>query len=255
VKNINLKGTGLIGAVVIFFLLLFVYTKLFGPIPFTVHNINTLNNTPFEAHGIGKASAAPDKAMINLGVTESGTTVLEAQDKTNKAVSNILNGLEELGVEEKDIKTTNYSVRPEYSELGRTQTVSGYVVTQNIEVKVPIDQANKAVDTATTNGANLVGSISFVLDDETLEKLRNEAREEAVENAKASAEGLAKAAGISLGKIINVQESFDGGGPVPMMRAESMTIDIDDGEQIAPTTITPGESNVEVSVKLTYQTN
>lgn len=254
-KDLNLRVSGLVAAVVVFFILLFVYTKLFGPIPFTVNNINTLNNTPFEASGTGKASAAPDKAQINLGVTQQGTTVLEAQDKTNQAVEGILDGLTELGVEEKDIKTKNYSVNPEYSGELRTQQVTGYVVTQNIEVKVPIDQANQAVDSATKNGANLVGGISFTFDDETLEKLRNEARTEAVDNAKKSAEGLANAAGIRLGKIINVQESMGGGGPMPLMRAQNLAMDTAAEEEIAPTQISPGEGNVEVTVTLTYQTD
>jgi len=234
-------------------LLLFLFTKIAGPIPFTVNNINTLNNTPFEAHGTGKASAAPDMAQVNLGVTQQRTTVLEAQDKTNQAVDGILDGLKNLGVDDKDIITTNYSVRPEYSGETRTQQITGYVVTQNIEVKVPIDQANQAVDVATKNGANLVGEITFTFDDETLEKLQNEARMEAVNNAKKSAEGLAKAAGISLGKVINVQESMGGGGPVPVMRAESMTLD-SAVDEVAPTQISPGEGNVEVFVTLIYQT-
>jgi uncharacterized protein YggE len=255
-RNISMRGLELIGAVVVFFLLLLVYTKVFGPIPFTVNNINTLNSTPFEVTGNGKASAAPDTAVVNLGVTESGTTVAEAQAKTNKSAENIINGLKELGIEEKDIKTINYSVRPNYSnrlpsEIDSEQ-ITGYTVTQNFEVKAPIDKANEVVDSATSNGANLVGGIAFTLDDEKMEELKDTARKEAVDMAKRSAEGLANAAGIKLGNIINVQENY-GGGPVPMYR-EAVAIDSAVGEEVPPTNITPGETNVEVTVTLTYQT-
>lgn len=255
-KNFSIRGLELIGAVVVFFILLLVYTKVFGPIPFTVNNINTLNSTPFEVSGTGKASAAPDTAVINIGVTQTGTTVAEAQTKTNEAAENIINGLKEVGVEEGKIKTTNYSVNPNYSELtvpapDRGQ-VSGYTVTQNLEVETPIDKANAAVDSATANGANLVGGISFTLDDKKMEEMKNEARAEAVNNAKRSAEGLANAAGIKLGNIINVQENY-GGGPVPVFR-EAVAMDSAVGEAVPPTNITPGESNVEVTVTLTYQT-
>lgn len=255
-KNFSIRGLELIGAVVVFFLLLLVYTKAFGPIPFTVNNINTLNSTPFQVSGTGKASAAPDIAVINIGVTETAATVAEAQAKTNEAAEKIINGLKEVGVEENKIKTINYSVNPNYSEralpIPDGGQISSYTVTQNLEVETPIDKANAAVDSATSNGANQVGGISFTLDDKKMEELKNTARKEAVEMAKATAEGLASAAGIKLGNIINVQENY-GGVPVPVYR-EAVAMDLGKSEEIPPTNITPGESNVEVTVTLTYQT-
>lgn len=252
-EKFKIRGGELIGAVVIFFLLLFVYTKLAGPIPFTVNNINTLNSIPFEVTGTGKASAAPDKAVINMGVTQTGATVAEAQAKTNQSATQITNSLKGLGVEEKDIKTTNYSVNPNYANLtiGDNQRITGYTVTQNFEVEVPIDQANAVVDAATAGGANLVGGITFTLDDETEIKLKNQAREEAVIKAKASAQGLAKASGIKLGNVINVRETFGGEYPMTVMARDAVAMD--SKLEAAPTTITPGENNIEVTVVLTYQ--
>jgi uncharacterized protein len=240
-------------SILIFFIALFLFIKITGPIPFAVNNTNTLNNTPFEARGTGKASAAPDTAVINLGITQEGATVLEAQSNTNEVAQAIVNGLKKQGIEEKNIKTVNYSVNPNYSfERGDSQRITGYTVTQNFEVKSPIDKANSVIDTATANGANLVGNISFTLEDEKLEELRNEARKEAIEKAKSSAEGLASAAGIKLGKIINVNESFNDAQPFPIAR--DMMALASPEEDAPPTQITPGETNVEVNVVLTYQT-
>lgn len=246
------SGGEIVGAVVIFFVLLFVYTKIAGPIPFTVNNINTLNSIPFEVTGTGKASAAPDKAVINMGVTQSGATVTEAQEKTNQAATRIIDSMKALGVSENDIKTTNYSVNPNYANLtiGDNQRITGYTVSQNFEVEVPIDKANAAVDAATAGGANLVGGIAFTLDEATEVKLKNEARTEAVAKAKASAQGLAKASGIKLGNVINVRETFGGEYPMPVMAREAVALD---AKIENPTTITPGENNIEVSVVLTYQ--
>ena len=245
----NRRGGEIIGAVVVFFVLLFVYTKIAGPIQFGVNNVNTLNSTPFEVQGQGSAAAAPDKAVITLGVTQTGTLVLDAQNKANQASEKIIDSLKNLGIEEKDIKTTNYSVNPNYDYSGGTQRITGYLVTQNFEVKVPIDKANQVVDAATSNGANLVGSVTFTLDEAKEELLKNQAREVAVRNAKASAQGLAKASGIKLGKIINVRETFGGGEPIPIIReAVGATSDQE------KTNITPGENNVEVTVTLTYET-
>lgn len=242
-------GGEFVGTVVVFFVLLFVYTKFAGPIQFSVNNTNTQNQAPFEVQGTGKAAAAPDTALINLGVTQTSATVLDAQNKTNQISNRTIEAIKKLGIEEKDIKTVNYSVNPNYDFSTSTQRITGYSVTQNFEVKAPIDKANEVVDGATTNGANLVGNVSFTLEDNKLEKLKNKARNEAVGKAKSSAQGLSKAAGIRLGKIINVRESF-GGQPIPIFTREAVGAP----EDQTKTNITPGESNVEVTVTLTYET-
>lgn len=246
------RGVDLIGAIVVFFVLLFVYTKFLGPIPFSVNNINTNNETPFEVTGTGSAAGAPDKALINLGITETSTSVLDAQNKANQKTETIIDSLKKLGIPEKDIKTSNYSVNPDYNFSGGSQKITGYTVNQNFEVETPINKANEAVDSATSAGANLVGGISFDLDDDKKLELENTARKEAVEMAKKSAEGLAKAAGIKLGKIINVRENSGGEVPRPiMLEAKDST----GGFIENPTDITPGESKIEINVTLTYQTN
>lgn len=246
-------GMEKVSTIVIFvlsvFVSLFIYTKVAGPIQFSVNNTNTESLAPFEVQGTGKAAAAADKAIINLGVTQNSNSVLEAQNKTNQVSEKIINALKALGISEKDIKTTNYSIIPNYNFSEETQRITGYSVTQNFEVESPIEKANDVVDSATANGANLIGNITFTLEDSKLEELRNKARKEAVEMAKKSAEGLAKASGIRLGKIINVSESF-GGGPIPVFAREAVGSPEDQTE----TNITPGETNVEVSVTLTYQT-
>lgn len=243
----NKRGGEIVGAVVVFFILLFVYAKFVGPIPFTVNNINTNKTSPFEVSGTGRVSAAPSMAVLNLGITQSGTDVLSTQQKTNETAKEIINSLKDLGIPEKDIKTINYSINPNYSFSGETQRITGYSVTQNLEVEVPIDKTNQAVDSATKAGANLVGNISFKLESGKEQKLINQARKEAVKKAKDSAEGLAKASGIRLGKIINVRESF-GGEPIPLARG-AVGVGLEQ-----KTNITPGESNIEVTVTLTYET-
>ncbi len=255
------KGFDLIGAIVVFFVLLFVYTKFLGPIPFTVNNINTTTTDVFQSTGTGKASAAPDEALISLGVTTQGTNVEQAQNSANAASTKIINALKAQGVEEEKIKTTNYSINPNYSFTGDNQRITGYTVSQNFEVEVPIGKTNQVVDAGTEAGANMVGNISFKLNDKKQLELKNTARKEAVENAKASAQGLAKASGIKLGKIINVTESTGTGYPMPFTMATKAMDTAQGGDVLIQnperevSSITPGESNVEVTVILTYQTN
>lgn len=239
-----------------FFTILFIfaglilYTAFFGAIPFSVTSTTTTKSNLFQANGTGKATAVPNTALVSLGVTKTANTVLETQNQTNTAVNKLLGDLKNLGVEEKNIKTTNYSVFPVTDFSGGTQRTTGYTVTQNLEVKVkPIELANKVVDIATADGVNIVGGITFVLDDETQKKVEDQARGEAVQKAKDKAQSLANAAGIKLGKIIDVQES----GLFQPMPLRSLALeDKAPGQQ---TTLTPGENTVEVNITLSYETH
>ncbi len=244
------KTINIVGAVVIFFIFLFAYTKLAGPIPFTINNINTNKTSPFEVSGTGKTAAPADIALINLGVTRISSNVLDAQNKTNQASEKIIKALKKLDIPEKNIKTTNYSINPEYSFNGNSQRITGYSVTQSFEVKVPIEKTNEAVDKSTSNGANLVGNIVFTLNDIRKEELENKARKEAVDNAKRKAEGLAKASGIRLGKIINVWQ--DPGVDRPILFDSEKAVG--SPEARTESNITPGETNIEVIITLSYET-
>lgn len=245
--------TGLINiviAVVAIFILLFIYTKIAGPIPLTVNSVNTNKTDLFQVSGTGKASAVPDKARINLGITETSSSVENAQSLTNTKAETIIKALIGAGAKEKDIRTTNYSINPNYG-LDGVSRVTGYTVSQSFEVKLDIRDVNKAIDSASLGGANLVGGIEFTLNDEKMEELENEARKEAVKKAKRNAEKLADTTGIKLGRIVDVKESFSG-GTVPIF-LETKT---DSAEPVAPrTNITPGENNIEITITLSYQTN
>src|SRR3989344_5426227 len=96
------------------FLNIFVFSKIFGPLPFSVNSITTTKTNLFTVQGTGEATAVPDTAMISLGVNKEASTVEAAQKQVNEIINKITNDLKKLGVEEKNIKTTNYSVNPNY---------------------------------------------------------------------------------------------------------------------------------------------
>lgn len=259
-KNFYLEFKKPLVTILFLFLALFVYTKLAGPISFSVNNINTTKTDLFTAQGEGKITAVPDSASLSVGITQTGTTVQEAKDKTNSATQKVLLALKTLGVLEKDIKTTNYSVTPNYGRNNEIvpmmypirdngTNITGYTITQNLEVKIKkTDTVNKAIDAVTKSGANLVGGVNFTFSDEMLEKLENEARKNAVSKAKKKAQSLANASGIRLGKIINVVENSSYPGPI---FAEALKADSSDN---APTQITPGENTVTINVTIYYET-
>ena len=231
------------------FLFLFLYTKLSGPIPFFINSLQTTKTNMFQVVGEGKATAVPDTAMVSVGVTSKAQAVEDAQAKTNRLASKIIEDIKKLGIEEKNIKTVNYSVNPDY-DYSRGQTITGYTVNQTLEIKVkPIEKVNRVIDTATLDGANLIQGASFVFGDELQKKLEDEARKQAVDNARAKAESLANAAGIRLGKIIDVSESNQA---VPILLRGDLAVG--GVKETPPTNITPGENSVNITVTLSYET-
>lgn len=229
-----------------FFILLFTFTKFFGPIPFSVTSVTTQKSDTFDVTGEGKISVPPDIALINVGVQAQASTVKSVQEQLNSNINKVSEALKQLGIDPKDIQTTNYSINPVYDFKSGSQRITGYTAGSNLSIKVrQIDKANDVIDKAVENGANQVGGISFDVDDR--EKWENEAREKAVAEAKKKAQASAKIAGFRLGKIINYSESF-GEEPIPIpLRA------ISQGAPETPTQIEPGTSEIRVTVTLSYQ--
>lgn len=229
-----------------FFILLFSFTKIFGPIPFSVNSVTTTKSDTFQVSGEGKVSAIPDVAIVNAGISVNGTTVKLAQDQMNTVINKVSEAIKKLGVDSKDIKTTNYNINPDYDYFGNTQRIKGYSASTNLSIKVrAVDKANDVIDQATANGANQIGGISFDIDDKT--KLENEARQKAVAVAKSKAENAAKIAGFKLGRIINYSENQSGyPGPIPMMARVDMKA------QGSSTEVQPGSTDITVTVTLSY---
>lgn len=236
-----------------FFAFIYIFAALFGPLPLSVNSVTTNKTDLFTVSGEGEATAVPDTALLSLGVTKQASTVQQAQDEVNKAANKITADLKKLGVQVKNIKTTNYSVNPNYDFANGKQTITGYSVSQNMEVRLqPIEQANKVIDIATNDGANVIGGITFVLDDAEQDKMEKRARTQAIENAKKKAQETAQLAGIKLGKIINVSESNS--FPMqPFAAARELKV-TNDAMGGAPTEVTPGENTITITVTLSYQT-
>lgn len=240
------------GILVIFFLLFLVWVKIFGPIPFSINSVQTTKSNLFQVTGTGKVSGAPDSATVSFGVTKSANTIADAQNQTNSAIQNITDALRKEGIEDKSIKTTDYNVNPNYNFNTGSQTITGYTVTQTVQLTIqPLEKTNKVLDILTASGANIVNQVSFTFSDAKKKELENQARQLAVTEAKDKAQGLANAAGMHLGKIVDVQEE-NTQEPRPIMPM-ALTKDAASGAG-APTQVTPGENNISLTVTLSYET-
>lgn len=229
------------------FICFLIYTKLFGPIPFFINSVSTTKTDLFSVSGEGEATAIPDTALVTLGITTTQNSIAIAQDQTNSIINKIITDLKSLGIEEKNIKTTSYSINPNYDYSGGKQRINGYTVSANVQVKIsPLEKLNQTIDLATKDGANTIFGIHFTVNDKQLEELQKQARKEAIANAKKKAKELADESGILLGKIINVSES---GTSLPPLNY----LDSSQALKAESTQIEPGESTITSNVTLSYE--
>ena len=194
--------------------------------------------------GQGKVSAKPDIAYISLGVMIEKSSASEAMEANNAAMSKLFDLLNQLGIEERDVQTTNFSISPQYHyPKNEPRQLTGYQATNNIRIKVrKLADTGKVVDRLVKQGANQVNSISFAVSNS--DALLDGARQEAVANARHKAELYAKAANVPLGSLINLSES-SGIRPIqPMFAGAALR------EQAVP--VAPGEQELTVSISAEY---
>lgn len=243
------KNVSFAGSIIIFFILLFVFAKWGPTINFS--SITQTRGEPFIVSGEGKVSVTPDIAKVTLGIQESGQILKQVQDNLNKKSKTLVDAIKKQGIDEKDIKTTSYYIYPQYDYTNPNPRITGYSASTSYEVTIrDFDKVNEILAQATSAGANTAGGIALEVNDETKAKKLQEAREKAVAKAKEKAEGLAKAAGISLGKIINISES-QGGNEIRPMYATSK--DLAAGGAPTPADIQPGETEITVTISLSYE--
>jgi len=196
--------------------------------------------------GEGKVYVVPDIATVQLGITTEGMEVSEIVQKNTQEMNTIIQEIKTLGIEEKDIKTTQYSLSPRYDWIKGERVFKGYTITQQITVKIrDFSKIGDVLNAGTKNGANLVGDLQFTIDDP--EKVKQQAREEAISQAETKAENIAKASGLKLVKILNVQESS-----YPYLLKESALGGAEQTPIPAPE-IQPGQQEVTITIYLTYR--
>ncbi len=237
------------GAVVLFFIMLFAYTKLAGPFPFSVHSVTTTKSDSFTVSGEGKVTVIPDIAIVQVGVTAEGPTVSGVQQEINASMNAVTEAVKKLGVDAKDIRTSRYDISPKYDYTDGRRESDGYEANTSLTIRVrKIDTANSVIDAATAAGANDIGGVTFDVDDK--DGAENQARELAVRDAKTKAAAAAKAAGFTLGKVINYSEGR-GAAPRPVMYDAAKSLPEAGGGE--PTNVEPGSSEVDVTVTLSYE--
>jgi hypothetical protein len=210
--------------------------------------------------------ASPDIANISFTVRESDLKVATAQSKVTTKVAAALASVRKLGVDEKDIKTENYSSYPKYEwQAGKQivcpatasycppapgrQVIVGYEVSQSVTVKVRnIDSVNTVVQGLADAGVTEMQGPNFAIDKQ--DDLQADARKQAIQKAQAKAEVLAKDLGVTLVRIVSFSENS--GGPMYYAKAMMETAAVGMGGAPAPE-LPAGQTKITSNVTVTYE--
>lgn len=198
--------------------------------------------------GEGEASAAPDMAVLSIGVETDGETAAAALRQNSAQMSATIAKLKEFDIADRDIQTSGLSIQPRYDyEQNRSNPpIVGFRASNAVTVRLrDLDAAGGVIDQAVQSGANSLNGLSFTFADP--KPLYEEARRDAVAQAKAKAELLTDAAGVGLGRLMTIQDGHIGApSPEPrMMRMEAA--------DASAVPLASGESTVTANVTLIYE--
>ncbi len=199
--------------------------------------------------GSGVAYGRPDIAVAQIGVQTRDADPAKAVAGNTEKMQAIMAALKGLGIDEKDIQTTNFSVSAQqnYDDKGQPTDLT-YVVDNSVSVTVrDLTKVGDVLGKSAAAGANTVNGVSFSVSDQSA--LEAQARDKAMADAKARAEQLAAAAGVSLDKPLNISEYSS--GPVYADSVKSVQAGMGGGGG-APVPVSTGQIQVNLQVSVTY---
>ena len=202
--------------------------------------------------GNGESHATPDTAVITLSVTKQEKSARESLDANNKAMTAVLDALKADGIASRDLQTSGFSIQPVHTYpqsndgSSKPPELVGYQTTNSLTIRLrDLAKAGAVIDKSVTLGINQGGDIRFV--NENTDKILAEARAEAVKDAMEKAKQLTAAAGVGLGRIVEINESAAPPLPVPMAMARMEKADAAPAVPMAP-----GENSYNVTVNVTF---
>ena len=193
--------------------------------------------------GEATVAVAPDTAMIRLGVTSQAKAAREASEANARQMTAVLAAIREAGIADRDVQTSRLSVQPQYDpNKAGTARLLGFQVTNQVSIRVrEIDKLPAILDRAIAAGANEMSGIEFVVSEQS--KLLDQARDDAVADARRKAELYAKAAGVKLGAVVAIAEEGSNPPPRPVMQAM----------RSAAVPVAPGEQMLRAAVSITFE--
>jgi uncharacterized protein YggE len=203
----------------------------------------TLPPPAISVTGEATVSVPPDMAEIDGGFTAEARTAREASDANNAAMGKLLLALKAAAIDDKDIQTSRLSLQPQSApNHPGVPAIVGYRASNHVTIRLhDVTKVASVIDMMVGAGANEIGGINFMVSGAS--KLLDQAREQAIADARRKADIYAKAAGVTLGAPLSISDG--GSSPMPMQfRAKAM---------MAATPVAPGEETLQVSVNVSWE--
>ena len=193
--------------------------------------------------GEATVSVPPDLAQVEAGVTSDARTAREASETNNAAMGKLLLALKAANIDQKDIQTSRLSLQPQYApNRAGPSAVAGYRASNRVTVRLhDVTKVASTIDTLVGAGATDIGGINFMVSQAS--KLLDDARAQAIADARRKAEIYAKAAGVTLGAPLGIAEE---GSAAPVFRAKMAAA------PMAATPVAQGEETLSITVSVSW---
>jgi uncharacterized protein YggE len=193
--------------------------------------------------GEASVSVPPDLAEVEAGVTSDAKTAHDASETNNATMGKLLLALKAAGIDAIDIRTSRLSLQPQNApNRAGSPAITGYRASNHVTVRLhDVAKVASTIDMLVGAGANDIGGISFMVSQAS--KLLDDARTQAVADARRKAEIYAKAAGVTLGAPLSISEE-GAPGPMPFRKMA--------GGLAAATPVAQGEETLSVTVNVTW---
>ena len=209
---------------------------------------STVAARTISVNGTGIVYITPDIAYINIGVhTEDPEVGLAVNNNSLKSQA-VIKAIKDLGVADKDIQTTNFSVinSIQYDPVTGVQSGTTYTVDNTVVVTIrDLAKLSDLLDSVIQAGANNINSVLFDIAEKSAAV--QQARLLALENAQDLASELTKGLGVTLGAVQSL--SYYENSPSPYFGKGGDSI----GSGTSTTPINPGQMQLTVNVSISYE--
>jgi len=210
------------------------------------------NDTILTVHASATTRAAPDLAIVTLGVMARGDTAQAAQTAQSARMNAVLEAARAAGVEERDVQTVGFSLDPQYAyPRNAAPRITGYVSRNTVTIRVKdLSAVSGLIDATVAQGANELQGIQFTFQDE--EASRDAARAQALQTARRRAEAYAEAAEMRVVRTLSITEP---GGIVPPVdaRRSYAPMAVATEQAASGNAIRTGELDAQSSVTVVYE--
>lgn len=213
------------------------------------------NTNSISVNSSEKVTVVPDLAQVEYSVRTQAGDAASCQQKNTESVSQVIELLKSLNVDETSIQTSDYYMNPVYNYSGNTPRVTGYEAITTLTVSdLPIDGLDGILSQSVSEGINTIRSITYQAS--KYDESYQQALTAAVASARQKAQALADAAGCQVGPVINItetsgysQERYSDYALTGRYAAkQEMSLAMEDTAGIMP-----GEIQVEASIVVEYQ--